>query len=147
MGSRYITLKKNNTEAAQLDALNFYLHERASRYLVWRRLVESAVEANGIFITYGAGDHDALSRLLAGRDLEIMSASELVKTVNKSKAVYCPIRPTWLKERQLDALLDSPELHVIRSYDYAQERFLKELRQRIAERSTAPRIITIRDGA
>lgn len=147
MGHKAVKLKNTQSPHGEFAVLNSYLHEMATRFPVWRRQVESAIETNGIFLVQTPAAVAVLKWLVGDRELTYMTPFEYTKTVNKTQRVYCPIRPTKLSPKILDALLDSPELHVIRSNDHVQERFLKELRQRATERG-GPKIevLLVRDG-
>lgn len=75
-----------------------------------------------------------------------MTPAAYANSVNKPKVVFCPICPQNLTDKVLAALLAADELHIIRSLDYAQEKFLKELGQRASTLDTTIRTITYRDG-
>jgi hypothetical protein len=149
MGRTSVVLKRHNSPANQEAAILYWLHGNACRWPVWRRLVESAVERHPdvVWLTQSPKARELLAIQLDGRDLNVMSPAEYAKSVNRTKVVFCPVSPTELNNRWLDALLDADELHIIRSRDYGQERFFKELGRRATERGNVTvQELTYRDG-
>jgi hypothetical protein len=127
--------------------MNQHLHGFASRFAIWRRLLTSAIEKNGVWMVENQVAIDSTLKH-AGDRIAPMTAYAYGATdsVNRNKVVFCPVRPTKLSPELLDVLLDADELHIIRSHDYAQKRFFEEVGQRIAARGSPCKTITYRDG-
>lgn len=140
----HVALPMNHNAAVLV--MNKQLHGFATRFSVWRRLVESAIEKSGVWLTETDESFADLHKYLRGRELQIMTPYEYADSVNRNKVVFCPVRPTKLRPVILDALLDADELHFIRSHDHAQKRFSKEVGQRVAARGSPCKTITYRDG-
>jgi hypothetical protein len=124
---------------AELSVLSGFMQEWASHTRVWQYMVRDALSRarDCVFICETPSGRKALATYLNGHALTVMTLSEFERTVNRPEIVYCPVRPANINDAKLDALLDAHELHVIRSEDYVQKRFLKELGQRSASRAAA----------
>lgn len=138
---------RNNTVAAEA-IMNNYLHQMATRFKVWRRLLHLCIEVNGIWVTETPKARQAAEYQLKHTDIQVLTPAALAKqaSVNRPQIVFCPVRPITLRDHYIDALLDADELHIIRSHDYAQKRFFEEVGQRVAARGSPCKTITYRDG-
>ena len=142
----YLEVKARTIAESHRIILN-YLHTMACRFLVYRRLVETALETpDAVWLIETPAAREQFGFHLKGRVLNHMTPAAYANSVNKSKVVFCPICPQNLTDKVLAALLAADELHIIRSLDYAQEKFLKELGQRAPTLDTTIRTITYRDG-
>lgn len=142
-------LGKYATERQELAVIANMLPGMAPRFKVWRRIVMMAgdnVEHGACLILQSPKAKDAALELLMGIPVPILTPAAYLKSVNQYKKLYCPVCPSGKLDAILDALLQADELHTIRSDDYAQERFLKELRQRAATRRSTLATLTYREG-
>lgn len=137
LGTREIKRFADHHDRMQ-KVINNYLHAQAINTSVYKRLLQLALDkANEgryvYFLVENLRNVEKVQRILDHPGIVVTTPTLGYVSVNSTHVVFCPIRPTNIKDYGLSALLNTTELHTIASLDYAQEKFVGSLGRKAQE--------------